>query len=104
VAAAKASIEAEGIVFSRSTPECSEDINNRFEITKRAARLIGNGAGLLTKNPGQNNCHGYGVDVIAFPDGYVYDVLDGGASDGNGPGWSSVTCLPLKPGDYRPAI
>ena len=110
VAAAKASIEAEGVVFSAATPECSADNNNRFEITKRAARLIGgsgnDAAGLLDK-PGGNNCQGYSVDFIVFPDGYNYDVLNGTAPDGNGAGWSSDTCLETidqMSSRYRPAI
>lgn len=87
------------------TPEAYEC--NRFEITNNAAKLIP-GAGLLSKTGG-TNCQGYAVDIIAFDDGYIYDVLNGSAPDGAGPTWGPVGCGPTD-GDgtckdnYRPTI
>ncbi|MDP3763912.1 MAG: hypothetical protein Q8Q92_04745 [bacterium] len=105
VAEAKAEAEATGIVYSTSSPECPD----RFEITKRAAwKLKDEGAGLLDK-PSGNNCQGYSVDIIVFPDGYIYDILNGTVPDGNGPMWNPAGCGPVS-GDgtcsdrYRPAI
>ncbi len=89
VADAKASLEAEGANLSGSC--------GAFEIVRRAAQSIG--AGLWDK-PGGNNCQGFAVDIIAYPDGYIYDVLiDGGGA--NTPAWNAATCLPLEPGRYR---
>jgi hypothetical protein len=76
-----------------------------FIITDTAAwSLKDSGAGILSK-PGGNNCMGYAVDIIAFPDGYIYDVL-GDAGGANTPAWNPDSC-----GDtatcsdrYRPAI
>lgn len=105
VAQAKAEAEAAGFVYSKSSPECPD----RFEITKRAAwKLQSEGAGLLSKTFG-NNCQGYAVDIIAYPDGYIYDILNGTAPDGNGPMWNPAGCGPVGgngtcPDRYRPPI
>ena len=100
---AKRQLAAEGQTWVQGSPSAQEYECNRFKIVKRAAQLIGNGAGFLAKNPGQTQCEKSGVDIIAFPDGYIYDVLAGGSasSDGAAPQWSSVTCLPLKPESYK---
>jgi len=57
-----------------------------FEITKRVAwAMRAEGAGLLAKPTG-NNCDGYAVDIVAFRDGSIIDVLsDAGGT--NGPTW-----------------
>ena len=52
-----------------------------FAITQRVAWLCrGSGAGLLAKSSG-NQCQGYAVDIVAYPD-RAYDVLSdaGGAN------------------------
>jgi hypothetical protein len=73
-----------------------------FEITKRVAwALREEGAGLLLKNGG-NNCVGYAVDIIAYRDGTIVDILVNGGGDedpsgnaipgtGNGPAWNVNT-------------
>jgi hypothetical protein len=83
-----------GMTFSTTSPECPD----RFSIIQEAVKLIP-GAGYYTKNYG-NNCNGYAVDIIAFSDGYIYDVLNGGAPDGNGPTWNPATCSPPDPSRY----
>lgn len=87
VATAKDELISEGMRFSQSSSECPD----RFAITKRAVQKIGGGAGFLDK-PGGNNCEGKAVDIIAFPDGYIYDTLNGTAPDGNGPMWGATGC------------
>ncbi len=103
VAAAKQALKASGADLSGPC--------GAFKIVAAAALSIGSGAGLLSK-PGGNNCQGYSTDIIAYPDGYIYDVL-GGAGDlpdppGNAPGWSPVGCASLDCSDnipkYRPAF
>lgn len=82
VQAAKDSVVGDGIPLDT---DC-----NIFEIVKRAAGSIG--AGVLIK-PSGRNCGGFAVDIITFPDGYIYDVLIG--SDPGGalaPTWSPVGC------------
>lgn len=74
-----------------------------FEITKRVAwNLRATGAGLLSK-PSGNNCQGYAVDIIVYPDGTAYDMLidSGGKND---PAWNKTPDSPLDPSRYRPAI
>src|SRR5258706_3387516 len=57
-----------------------------FQITKRVAwRLRSEGAGLLSK-PSGNNCDGYAVDYVTYPDGSGVDIL-GDAGGANSPGW-----------------
>ncbi|HEV8601458.1 MAG TPA: hypothetical protein VGQ87_02560 [Patescibacteria group bacterium] len=89
VAEAKNELIAEGKQFPEpnAPDECF-----RFEIVKRAVPKIGGGAGYLDK-PGGNNCGGRAVDIIAFPDGYIYDVL-AGSGDGSMPAWNAVGCGP----------
>lgn len=72
-----------------------------FQITKRVAwRLRDEDAGLLSK-PAGNNCEGYSVDVVAYRDGQIYDVL-ADAGNGNGPLWNDAGRV--DPGRWRPAI
>ena len=87
VAAAKDKLIGEGMIFSKSSPECPD----RFAIIKRAVQKLGGGAGFLDK-PRGNNCEGKAADIVALPDGYAYNVLDKTASDGNGPIWSPSAC------------
>lgn len=72
-----------------------------FDITKHVAWLLkGEGAGLLVKTSG-NNCEGYATDIIAYPDGRIFDILiDGGAS--NGPSWNPDGTV--DPSRYHVAI
>ncbi len=57
-----------------------------FEITKRVAwALRAQGVGLLDK-PGGNNCQGYSVDYLVFPDGSGRDILGDGGGE-NIPQW-----------------
>lgn len=72
-----------------------------FEITKHVAwQLKGEQAGLLVKTSG-NNCQGFAVDIIMYPDGSIYDILtDSGAS--NGPSWNASD--PVDPSRYHAAI
>lgn len=75
-----------------------------FKITKRVAwALKDTGAGLLEKTSG-NNCEGYAADVICYPDGRTFDILEDGGGK-NGPRWAQH--LPHDPAvaaRYRPAI
>ena len=86
VAEAKSVLESEGV---DSSGPCGA-----FEIVKRAVSLIGDEAGYLDK-PDGNNCGGFAVGIIAFPDGYIYDVLgdDGGE---NNPQWNPDGCGPTE--------
>lgn len=113
VQAAKDSMIAEGYTFEKGIPDCDAAtpmVNDRLELMKRTARLIGNDngvAGLLEKTSG-TNCGGYSSDIIAFPDGYIYDAINGTASDGQGAGWTPSACGPNPgpgtcPERYRPA-
>ena len=89
VAAAKQELIDEGKVFPKpgATDECF-----RFEIVERAVPKI-SGAGFLDK-PGGTNCKGFAVDIIAFSDGYIYDVLVG-SGDGSEPAWNPTGCGPV---------
>lgn len=59
-------------------------------IIKRSVPRMGGGAGLLSK-PAGNQCEGFSSDIIAYPDGYIYDVLiDGGTA--NKPTWNPSSC------------
>lgn len=73
-----------------------------FEITKRVAwALRTEFAGLLEKQPPGNNCQGYAVDIIVYPDGTAKDILfDSGGE--NGPRWNDSP--QVDPVRYRPAI
>lgn len=90
IATAKDELLAEGRQFPdpNATDECF-----RFEIVERAVSKIGNGAGFLDKSGG-NNCKGFAVDIIAFSDGYIYDVLSG-EEDGSVPAWNPSACGPV---------
>lgn len=72
-----------------------------FQITKRVAwELRGEGAGLLSK-PGGNNSGGFAVDVIAYPNGHIFDILVG-SGDVNGPAWQDAGEVDAS--RYRPAF
>ncbi|MBA3733110.1 hypothetical protein H0W91_01905 [Patescibacteria group bacterium] len=94
---AKDSMIADGYTFKKGVAECQAStpfVNNRLELLKRSIKLIGddNGiAGLLSKTGG-NNCSGFASDIIAFPDGYIYDAINGTAEDEQGAGWSPSGC------------
>lgn len=107
VAEAKANLVATGVDLSG---ECGA-----FEITKEAVRLIGGDAGLLHK-PSGAGCQGYSFDIIAYPDGYIFDILACGGGDpgcnppeGNIPSWMPQPCIeegltPICPSRYRSGI
>jgi hypothetical protein len=101
VAAVKASLEARGV----NLRECGA-----FEITRRVAwQLRGEGAGLLAK-PYGNNCEGFAVEIIVYPDGRHYDILvDAGGS--NGPTWRDAGVIdpsrwraPVDPDPAPPVV
>jgi hypothetical protein len=96
VAAVKADLEARGVSL---VGPCGA-----FQIVKRVAwALRATDAGLLSKPTG-NNCEGFATDIIAYPDGRIFDVLENGGGDeypeghpqagqpipgtGNGPVWN----------------
>lgn len=74
VADVKADLERRGVDLSGPC--------GAFQITRRVAwRLRADGAGLLSK-PSGNNCEGFSVDIVVYPDGRHYDVLvDGGGKN-----------------------
>ncbi|MBX4187240.1 MAG: hypothetical protein KW802_03240, partial [Candidatus Doudnabacteria bacterium] len=101
VSAAKSQLAGSGETFLGS---CGS-----FKITNLAAWNIGNGAGLLTKPSGHRcevNGVGYSVDIIAYSDGYIYDVLVGSSDPGtigaNSPSWSPNAAV--APTRYAPPI
>ncbi len=107
VESAKNALVALGRTWVPGQPNDAEYECKRFEITNRAAKLIP-GAGLLEKSGG-TNCRGYSVDIIAFSDGYIYDVLDGTSADGARPTWGPKGCGPATgngtcPDKYKPTI
>jgi hypothetical protein len=95
VAAVKAELERRGVNLSGPC--------GAFAITKRVAwALRGEGAGLLSK-PAGNNCEGYSVDYIVYPDGSSADILTD-AGGANSPSWGSNPPDTDFIGRYRPAV
>lgn len=93
VATAKADLERAGVPL---TGPCGA-----FRIVQLAAwRLRASGAGLLTKNSG-NNCEGFAVDIIAYGDGSIFDVLGDGGGE-NKP--QSIEQEPVDPTRYHAAF
>lgn len=79
VAAIKADVVARGISVAGPC--------GAFQITKRVAwALRGTGVGLLDK-PAGNNCEGYSIDYLVFPDGSGRDILGDGGGE-NTPAWA----------------
>jgi hypothetical protein len=92
VAAVKAELQAQGKDLSGAC--------GAFSITKRVAwRLRSEGAGLLSK-PGGNNCEGYSVDYVTYPDGSGIDIL-GDAGGANSPGWDQGEVAGALSGRWR---
>jgi hypothetical protein len=93
VASVKAELVARGVSLVDSC--------GGFQITKRVAwRLRATGAGLLSK-PSGNQCEGYAVDIIAYADGRIVDILtDAGGQ--NGPTWGPGE--PVEASRWRPAV
>ena len=76
---------------------------NRFDVTNRVANALrGEGAGVLDK-PSGNNCMGRAVDIIAYPDGTIVDVLGGGVDGPNTPMWQ-VNPNKVGPSRWRAAF
>lgn len=102
VASVKADLQRRGVSIA--------DGCGALEIVKRVAWILRTeGAGLLEKTSG-NNCQDRAVDIIAYPDGHVYDILiDSGGN--NGPDWRDAGLVELAryraavdPGDTPPPI
>jgi hypothetical protein len=80
-----------------------------FQITKRVAwELRQDGYGLVAKTPPQNNCQGYGVDVVMFQNGDCWDILINSETE-NISAWNktgsqppSAWRAPIDPGDTQP--
>ena len=91
---AKADLQRTGHTF---TTPC-----DAFAIVELAAwRMREEGAGLLDK-PGGNNCRGFAVDIIAYPDGAIYDVLIAQTVE-NIPAWQVPGAGVVDPSRYRAA-
>lgn len=74
-----------------------------FEIVKVAVWDLkdnGENLGLLDK-PSGNNCSGYSVDIVCYPDGLIADVLADSGGD-NTPTWNFGE--PVSPSRWRPPI
>lgn len=70
-----------------------------FSIVELAAwRDRALGAGLLEKQIG-NHCRGFAVDILAYPDGAIFDVLISAETD-NSPAWQPGGFV--EPTRYRP--
>jgi hypothetical protein len=74
-----------------------------FQIVKRVAwELRQDGYGLVAKTPSQNNCQGYGVDVVMFQNGDCWDILINSETE-NIPAWNKVS-MPPSPSAWRAPI
>src|SRR2546425_694681 len=63
-----------------------------FAITRLAVwQMRGSGAGLLTKPTG-NNCEGYAVDILMYPNGNIVDII-ADAGGANIPAWQPGTAV-----------
>ena len=96
VAAATAELRTGGMKWNPDDPDQPHYECNRFEILLRATKILegqGKEVGLWSKTSG-NNCQGYSVDIMSFPDGYLYDVL-GGGDEGINATWGGATCEPI---------
>lgn len=94
VAQAKADLEAAGTTL---TTPCGA-----FSIVELATwRMREEQAGLLEK-PGGNNCRGFAVDIVVYPDGEIYDVLIAQTVK-NIPAWQVPGAGVVDPSRYRPA-
>ncbi len=92
----EARIDPDGPGPDPSQPECP-----RFEVTRRAAvMLAGEGAGLLDKPTG-NRCRGFAVDIIAYRDGTIVDVLGNGNEGPSTPMWL-INVNKVDPSRWRP--
>jgi len=91
----KAQLEAKGLDLSGPC--------GAFAIVKRVAWLLrDSGAGLLDK-PAGNNCNGYAVDIVCYPNGKIRDIL-GDAGGANIPQWQDGELEVVDPGRYRMAL
>jgi hypothetical protein len=90
----------------------SSTIEDAFSITRRVAWLLrGQGAGLLTKEGGENTImwqgHSLSISRICYPNGGIVKVLsDAGPGGGNGATWDTSLNYPnsVSPSLYVPAI
>lgn len=95
VASVKAQLEAQRVDLSGSC--------GAFQITKRVAwALRQGGAGLLSK-PSGNNCEGFSVDFITYPDGSGVDIL-GDSGGANVSGWDQSEPPGALSGRWRAPI
>ena len=93
VAQVKADLTARGVSLADSC--------GGFAITKRVAwRLRASGIGLVSK-PSGNNCEGFSVDVLMYPDGRAFDILSD-AGGANGPAWGAIE--PIESSRWRPPV
>jgi hypothetical protein len=93
VADVKAALVARGVPLSGPC--------GAFQISKRVAwQLRGTGIGLLSKPEG-NNCEGYSVDFLTYPDGSGLDIL-GDSGGANVPGWELSEPPGTLTGRWRP--
>lgn len=93
VAQVKAELQARGVSLADSC--------GGFAITKRVAwRLRVSGIGLVAK-PSGNNCEGFSVDVLMYPDGRAFDILSD-AGGANGPAWGAIE--PIESSRWRPPV
>lgn len=91
----KADLEARGFSLAGAC--------GAFQITKRVAwRLRAEGVGLLSKPSGEN-CTGYAVGFIVYPNAAGYDIL-GDAGGDNGPQWSGPDLDPGLIGRWREPV
>src|SRR3990167_10982075 len=93
VADVKAALVATGVPLSGPC--------GAFQMTKRVAwQLRQTGIGLLSKPEG-NNCEGYAVDFLTYPDGSGLDIL-GDSGGANVPGWELSEPPGTLTGRWRP--
>jgi len=98
VVAAKAELTAQEIDL---TGDCGA-----YAITQLVAwRLKGESGGLLTRSAQDNSCSGFNSHYIAYPDGYIYDIL-ADPGNANTPQWIPDGCGVdgTCPDRYSPAV
>lgn len=64
---------------------------NCGKIVEVACSIMGDGAGLMVK-PSGLQYNGHALDIIAFPDGYIYNVIEGCTNGTGGSPKMDLTC------------